>query len=155
MAKKSRRDLARARGTGREHRTGTRGRRGPAPNGSRAKRGKGALAGAAVAIEEFAVDRLDPALVYLDIGGARIAAVPVFDAPATGIDGIEGRLGPIGTDADIAVVELSPRAVYSGCEFERLRRTDGHRALLVICSGEAPALALINAEKFNARTARR
>jgi hypothetical protein len=96
-----------------------------------------------VAIEEFNLDRLDPALVYLEVAGTRIAGVPVFDGPATGIDGIEGRLG-----SEIAVAELSPRAVYSG-EFERRRREAGHRALVVVCAGEAPGLALINAERFN------
>ena len=32
-----------------------------------------------------------------------------------------GRLGPVGSDAEIAVAELPPQAVYSG-EYERLRR---------------------------------
>ena len=101
--------------------------------------------GAEVTIEEFAFDRLDPVEAYLEIGGARperIGAVPVFDAPASDPDGIAGRLG-----ADIAVVELTPRAVYSG-KFQRLRREGGHRALVVICQGDAPGLGLINAEDF-------
>jgi hypothetical protein len=121
------------------HRTGTQGDGAGAEWLAR----EAAALGAAVAIEEFDLNRLDPALVYLEIAGTRIAGVPVFDAPATGIDGIEGRLG-----SDIAVAELSPRAVYSG-EFERRRRDAGHRALLVVCAGEAPGLALINAERFN------
>ena len=100
--------------------------------------------GAQVAIEEFALDRLDPVAAYLELGGERIAAVPVFDAPPTGADGIVGTLG-----SDIAVAELSPRAVYSG-EFQRLRRAGGHRALVVVCQGDAPGLALINAEDFRA-----
>src|SRR5580704_3585158 len=99
--------------------------------------------GARVEVEEFWLDRLDPVLAHLEIGGERIDGVPVFDAPPTAGDGIEGRLGH-----EIAVAELSPRAVYSG-EFERLRRAPGHRALLVVCAGEAPGLALINAERFN------
>jgi hypothetical protein len=100
--------------------------------------------GARVEVEEFWLDRLDPVLAHLEIGGERIDGVPVFDAPPTAGDGIEGRLGH-----EIAVAELSPRAVYSG-EFERLRRAPGHRALLVVCAGEAPGLALINAEQFRA-----
>jgi hypothetical protein len=103
--------------------------------------------GAEVAIEEVAFDRLDPVKAYLEIGGARperIGAVPVFDAPASEPDGIAGRLG-----ADIAAAELTPRAVYSG-EFQRLRRSGGHRALVVVCQGDAPGLGLINAEGFRA-----
>src|SRR5215211_1871709 len=66
-----------------------------------------AALGADVAIEEFAVERLDPGTAFLDIDGARIPAIPSFDAPAVG-DAIEGRLGPVGGDAEIAVAELPP-----------------------------------------------
>jgi hypothetical protein len=100
--------------------------------------------GVDVAIEEFAFDRLDPIATFLEIGGQRIEGVPVFDAPPTDPDGIAGRLG-----GAIAVAELSPRAVYTG-EFQRLRRLGGHEALVVICQGDAPGLALINAEDFRA-----
>lgn len=105
--------------------------------------------GAEVAIEEFALDRLDPVACCLEIADRRIDGVPVFDAPPTGAAGIAGRLG-----TDIAVAELSPRAVYSGA-FQRLRRganscQGGHRALVVVCQGDAPGLALINAEDFRA-----
>ncbi len=101
-----------------------------------------AALGARVEIENFALDRLDPVAAYLEIGGQRIEAVPVFDAPATDIGGVEGRLG-----GEIAVAELSPRAVYSG-EFERLRRAGLHRGLVVVCSGDNPGMGLLNAESF-------
>src|SRR5439155_19092757 len=76
-----------------------------------------AALGAAVTIEEFALDRLDPVAAFLEFGGTRVEAVPVFDAPATDAAGVTGRTGLVGGDADIVVAELSPRAVYSG-EFE-------------------------------------
>jgi hypothetical protein len=98
--------------------------------------------GARVAVEEFSFDRLDPVACYLEIGGCRIEGVPVFDAPTTGAEGVAGVLA-----GEIAVTELSPRAVYSG-EFQRFRRATVHRGLAVICNGEAPGLALINAEDF-------
>ena len=105
-----------------------------------------AALGADVAIEEFAVERLDPGTAFLDIDGARIPAIPAFDAPATG-DAIEGRLGPVGGDAEIAVAELPPQSVYSG-EYERARRGGGHRAFVILCAGPSPGLSLLNAEKF-------
>ena len=77
-----------------------------------------AALGADVAIEEFAVERLDPGAAFLDIDGERIPAIPAFDAPSTDGDGVEGRLGPVGSDAEIAVAELPPQSVYSG-EYER------------------------------------
>src|SRR5437763_7300257 len=106
-----------------------------------------AALGAEVWIEEFALDRLDPLECFLEFGVRQIAAVPVFDAPATGDAGISGRLGAIGSEAEIGVAELSPRAVYSG-EFERLRRDGPHRALVILCAGERPGMGLLNAEQF-------
>jgi hypothetical protein len=103
--------------------------------------------GADVATEEFAIDRLDPVDAFLELGGERIAAVPAFDAPASGDAGIEGRLGPAGGDAEIAVAELSPRAVYSH-QYQTLRRAGEHRGLVILCAGEEPGLALLNAEQF-------
>ena len=100
--------------------------------------------GANAVIEEFAFDRLDPVACFLEIGGERIDAVPVFDAPATDANGIRGALG-----GEIAVAELAPRAVYSG-QFQHLRRAGGHKGLVLICQGEAPGLGLINAEDFRA-----
>ena len=100
-------------------------------------------------IEEFALDRLDPVLAFLEIEGERIEAVPVFDAPATDAAGIAGRLGPVGGDAEIVVAELSPRASRFGSgECERLRRTGGHRGFVILCAGENPGLGLLNAESF-------
>ena len=98
--------------------------------------------GTKVSIEEFALDRLDPVMAFLEIGGERIPAVPAFDAPATGAAGITGRLG-----SEIAVAELSPRAVYSG-EYRRLRGDGRHRGLVILCAGERPGMGLLNAEQF-------
>ncbi|HXC28530.1 MAG TPA: hypothetical protein VNV38_11295 [Stellaceae bacterium] len=120
------------------HRTGTEGD----AAGAGWLAGEARAIGAEVTVEQFAFDRLDPVECWLEIGGARIEAVPVFDAPSSGADGIVGALG-----GDIAVAELTPRAVYSG-QFQRLRREGGHRALVVVCQGDAPGLGLINAEDF-------
>jgi hypothetical protein len=108
-----------------------------------------AALGATVAIEEFALDRLDPVTAFLEFGGKRIEAVPVFEAPATTAAGVSGRLGLPGGDAEILVAELSPRAVYSG-EFERLRRGGGHRGVVILCAGESAGMGLLNAESFRA-----
>jgi hypothetical protein len=101
-----------------------------------------AAAAIPVEVEEFKLDRLDPIAASLEIRGARIDAVPVFDAPPTDIAGITGALG-----VDIAVAELSPRSVYSG-EYQALRRAGGHRGFVVPCAGERPGMGLLNAEQF-------
>ena len=97
-------------------------------------------------VEEFAVERLDPVAAFLEIDGERIPAIPAFDAPSTDGDGIDGRLGPVGSDAEIAVAELPPQSVYSG-EYERLRRDAArHRGFVILCAGPSPGMALLNAE---------
>lgn len=106
-----------------------------------------AALGAAVDIEEFAVERLDPGAAFLEIAGNRIAAVPAYDAPATDKAGASGKLGAVGGNAEIVVAELSPQAVYSG-EYERLRRAGGHRGFVILCAGQSLGMALLNAEHF-------
>src|SRR5208283_2421743 len=59
-----------------------------------------AALGADVSIEEFALDRLEPVAAFLEIGGERIEAVSVFDAPSTDRDGVSGRFGLAGGDAE-------------------------------------------------------
>ncbi len=125
------------------HRTGTEGDAGGAAWLAQAA----ASLGAAVAIEEFELDRIDPIAAYLEIGGARFDGVPVFDAPATGAGGIAGTLGAVGSNATIAVAELSPHAVYSG-EYRTLRSDAEHAGLVIVCQGAQPGLALLNAEQF-------
>jgi hypothetical protein len=103
--------------------------------------------GAAPAVERFALDRLDPIDAYLEFDGARIPGVPVFDAPATGGDGVTGTLGPIEAQTSIAVAELSPRGIYTK-DYEELRRNPAHQGLVIVCKGANPGLGLLNAEQF-------
>src|SRR3954466_15328743 len=58
-----------------------------------------AALGAAVTIEEFALDRLDPTSCFIEFGVRQIVAVPVFDAPATDEQGVAGRLWGVGSGA--------------------------------------------------------
>ena len=105
------------------------------------------VSGANVSVEEFTLDRLDPMSAHLEFDDTRIEGVPVFDAPATGTDGITGALGPAGSAAAIGVAELSPLAVYSG-DYRALRRSAPHAALVIVCQGAQPGVALLNAEQF-------
>jgi hypothetical protein len=108
-----------------------------------------AVLGAEVTSEAFAFDRIEPVDVRLELEGVRIDGVPVFDAPPTGPQGISGTLGPAGSNAAIGVAELSPHAVYSG-EYQALRRSTSHHALVIVCRGANPGMALLNAESFRA-----
>jgi hypothetical protein len=103
--------------------------------------------GVEIATEVFALDRLDPVTCYLELDGKRIPALPAFDAPATGADGVAGTLSLVERDQSILVAELTPRSVYTG-EYERLRREAAHRALVIVCTGARPGMGLLNAEGF-------
>src|SRR5215469_1551155 len=103
--------------------------------------------GIEVTTETFELDRLDPVTCYLELDGERISAVPAFDAPPTGADGVTGTLSLNDHDNAILVAELSPRSVYTG-EYEGLRRNAAHRALVIVCSGARPGMGLLNAEGF-------
>jgi hypothetical protein len=125
------------------HRTGTAGDEAGAAWLAR----EAAALGAQVSSEAFALERIDPVEACIELDGARIDAVPVFDAPATDAGGVIGTLGAAGSDAAIGVAELSPQAVYSG-EYRSLRRDTSHRALVIVCQGAHPGMGLLNAEQF-------
>jgi hypothetical protein len=103
--------------------------------------------GTEVVNEAFELDRLEPVACYLELDGERIPAVPAFDAPGTGANGVTGTLSLSGHDEAILVAKLTPRSVYTG-EYERLRRDTAHRALVIVCTGERPGIGLLNAERF-------
>jgi hypothetical protein len=103
--------------------------------------------GAAPTVEKFALDRLDPIDAYLEFDSTHVPGVPVFDAPATGGDGVVGILGPVGAETSIAVAELSPLGVYMP-DYEELRRNTVHRGFVIVCKGARSGLGLLNAERF-------
>jgi hypothetical protein len=103
--------------------------------------------GAAIAFEPFALVRLEPVACYLELDGVRFSGVPAFDAPATGRDGVAGRLSFDGRYQSIIVAELTPQSVYTG-QYDRLQRGTAHRALVIVCTGERPGMGLLNAERF-------
>jgi len=102
--------------------------------------------GASVAIEEFRIDRVEPATCHLKVDGRRIEGVPMFDAAFTGSDGVTGRLGTE-PGAEIGLATLGPLSIY-GPAYEPYRRAPGGRALVTVTKGGKDGLALFNAEHF-------
>src|SRR5437879_9554976 len=108
--------------------------------------------GAAASLEPFALSRIDPQSCYLRIADRRIDSVPVFDAGFTGAEGVHGKLGPLGSDAEIGLVESEP-AKLSGPGIEerdqvREARRSQHKAVVVLTRGVRPGLYLLNASDF-------
>jgi hypothetical protein len=98
-------------------------------------------AGAEASIEPFALRRVDPVDCYLRIGGRRIEGVPLFDADFTGPDGIDGKLGPFCSGAEIALVETDP---FSLVEPRReqggpvaIARRGTHKGIVLVTRGSS------------------
>jgi len=65
--------------------------------------------GAEVSTEVFELDRLDPVACYLELDGKHISAVPAFDAPSTGANGMTSTLSLSSHDEAILVAQLTPQ----------------------------------------------
>jgi hypothetical protein len=101
--------------------------------------------------DTFPFKRVRPLECTLSIGGKKIEAIPLYDCTFTSGEGISGRLGEIGSDADIAVVSAFPMASSPGGRLlEKARKQDQHKAIVVITDeGMPPGIAITNAEDFN------
>jgi len=110
--------------------------------------------GVEATLEPFALDRIDPQPCYLRTANRSIGGLPLFDASFTGPDGIRGRLGALGSDAEIAVIETEPFTLMEPQKEQRdavaAARRSGHKAVVVLTRGKYPGLFLLNAPSFKA-----
>jgi hypothetical protein len=101
-------------------------------------------------LEPFTLSRVDPQLAYARIATRRIDGVPMFDANFTSADGISGRLGPLGSDAEIGLAETSPVNVAHTAEADIIpaARQSRHKAVILITGATRPGLFVSNAPAF-------
>src|SRR5262245_14149444 len=104
-------------------------------------------AGLSPALEPFPLSRIDLVDAALTVGGRRIPGVPLFDAAFTSAAGIEGRFGPVGADAELALAESAPNAAAAGVLGDA-RRTSRYQAIVRITRGGRPGLCPSNADAF-------
>lgn len=103
-------------------------------------------------LEPFTLNRVDPQSCYLRVGNRRIDGVPLFDAGFTDNQGVRGRLGLLGSDAAIALVEIGPlqladpRAEHQGPISSA--RHGQHKGVVLLTRGRRPGLFLSNALAF-------
>jgi len=104
-------------------------------------------------LEPFTLNRVDPQSCYLRIGGRRIDGVPAFDAGFTNAEGVHGRFGPLGSDAEIGLAESEPSKLAEPGVEQRSQvseaRQSGHKAVVVLTRGTRPGLFLMNASAFS------
>jgi hypothetical protein len=81
------------------------------------------------------------------VGGRRIEGLPIFDGGFTDVAGAQGRLGQLGGETEIGLIEAPPNAEY-GPTYLKMRRETRHRAIVVITRGARPGLSPINAPHF-------
>ncbi len=72
-------------------------------------------------LEDFPLDRIDVEDARVCFPGGEIAGVPLFDAPLTGEDGVQGQAGGEDATAGIAVIETSPAGDAPALEAARAR----------------------------------
>ena len=97
-------------------------------------------------LEPYSLSRVDPQLSYIDIDGRRVSGLPMFDGGFTGPEGIDGSVGPLGSEAQIGLVNLGPAGPDDAIVMAR--RSSGHRAMVAVTRGGRPGLAVRNANSF-------
>ncbi len=109
--------------------------------------------GAEPSLDPFTLNRVDPQSCYLRIAGRRIDGVPVFDAGFTNAEGVQGKLGPLGSDAEIGLAETEPSELAEpGIEYRSQvseARRSHHKAVVVLTRGTRLGLFLMNASAFS------
>jgi hypothetical protein len=99
-------------------------------------------------LESFPIHRIDLDETFLDIDGRRIGGVPLFDAGFTESAGISGRLGAVGSNAEIGLFEASPQDGTDRPGPLRQALDGSHKAVVIVTRGGRPGLSLINASRF-------
>jgi hypothetical protein len=101
-------------------------------------------------LEPFTLSRVDPQLTYMRIGNRRIDGVPMLDGSFTGINGVSGRLGPLGSNADIGLAARPPELMAHIAEADVLPRArqSKHKAVILVTGANRPGLFLSNASAF-------
>ncbi len=84
------------------------------------------------------------------IGSRVVNAMPLYDCTFSDGNGITGRIGEIGSDADIGIVSAFPTASSPGGRQLHKSRLEGrHKAIIVITDERMPAgITITNAEDF-------
>ncbi len=102
--------------------------------------------GAEAELEAFALSRVDPQACCLRAAGRRIEGVPLFDAAFTDRAGVRGRLGHLGSDAEIGLAEMRGGGPQAAPVAEA--RRSHHKAVVLITRGGRSGLSLLNAISF-------
>ncbi len=99
-----------------------------------------------VELEEVPLDRLALGACRIEVGGRHVRGLPLFDGGLTGTGGVEGRLGPVGSDAEIGLLDVGVGEYQD--DFDAERANPRHEAYVVVTRGGSAGLACRNAPEF-------
>jgi hypothetical protein len=104
-------------------------------------------AGLTPAREPFEIERVDVNQAALVAENRRVPGIPLFDGGFTDENGVRGRLGPLGSTAEIGLADLVPNQADGG-PLGEARRKNQHRAIVCVTRGGRPGLSPSNADEF-------
>ena len=104
-------------------------------------------AGLAPVREPYSFSRIDPNTGLFLAEGRRVVGLPLFDGAFTDEAGVHGRLGALGSDAELGVGETAPNQAASRSLGEARRRNQ-HKAIVCVTRGARPGLCPSNADFF-------
>ena len=116
---------------------------------------KGREFGLDLELERFEFSRVVPQDCFMEVDGRRIEGLPFFDGGFTSPEGVSGRIGPIGSESEIGLGEVTrasgPLGGEPNREFQRHRMpgdSGANQALVAVTIGEKPGLMAANAPAF-------
>lgn len=111
--------------------------------------GQVADAGARAGLEPFTLQRVNVSAAFVEAGGRRAEGLPLFDGTFTDPAGIDGPIGPSGSQAPIVLTTLDATGISSeGRSLATLRRSPAVRAIVVVTKGGSEGLIPSNAADF-------
>lgn len=109
--------------------------------------------GVAPFMDPIELDRVNVLYASFEFGGQTIEGEPLYDCAYTDVAGVTGRLGALGSDADIGVIMLPPSTTSPAhSQLDEVRRTTRHKGIIIVSDSSYPAdgIATLNAEDFRA-----
>ena len=109
--------------------------------------------GVAPFMDPIELNRVNILYASFEFGGQTIEGEPLYDCAYTDVAGITGRLGELGSDADIGVIMLPPSTASAAhSQLDEVRRTTRHKGIIIVSDSSYPAdgIATLNAEDFRA-----
>lgn len=109
--------------------------------------------GIAPFMDPIELDRVNILYASFEFGGQSIDAEPLYDCAYTDVAGVTGRIGELGSDADIGVIMLPPSSSSAAhSRLEEVRHEMRHKGIIIVSDSSYPAdgIATLNAENFRA-----